>query len=128
MQRLGARLLPAEERADAHEHQQHEPERLDPGLVEGRPDGDLLARERLADERERRRHEDEEEQAAEDPVVQQKRELAREDRLDLRPARPQVEARGHPAEDDLERDEHGRAGDARDERHAPAHAAAAGAR
>ena len=118
---VGARLLPAEVGADAHEHQEHDSERLDPGLVEGRPHRDLLARERLADERERRGHEDEEEEAAEDPVIEQERELAREDRLDARPTHGQVEPRGHAPEDHFERDEHGRAGDRCDERDPQAH-------
>ena len=60
LQGLGARLLPAEQRAHAHQDEQQRAQRLNPRLVERRPDRDLLARQRLADERERRRDEDEE--------------------------------------------------------------------
>src|SRR5262249_53270681 len=107
LQRVRAGLLPAEERADAHEQKEQETQRLHPGLVEGRADRDFFARQSFADERERGRDENEKKKAAEDPIVEKERELARQNRFDHGPPRANVEPARHSAENDLHGEKHG---------------------
>jgi hypothetical protein len=81
------RAPPRDDRPDAHQREEREPDREVHALEERRPHADLLTRHALGDEREQGAPHDRECRADQQQVVEQEGRLTRQERLDLVVAR-----------------------------------------
>ena len=77
------RFAPRQQRSDAGQQQQDQPDRDHPLVEEGRADRDPLSRDRLAQRRKHRREQDKERREQQDPVVDEERRFARHPRFKL---------------------------------------------
>ena len=91
---------------DAGQEQQDQPDRRHPFIEERRPDRQPLAGDRFAQRREHRGEEDEERAEEQDPVVDEKRRLARHPRVQLVPRAEQREPPDHQPEADRQEADH----------------------